>query len=269
MTHIFLLYFFFSNNSAAQPHLAVWDTAVHLHRQAAEKAITYLAAPDSDMDWTISSVYSYLQRLYNLPPIQNPNHFLHKIDNSDDLLRTTGFRTLLQPDSPPNEADLLHYQPNTLEYSMVQALGCKNMHPGERYLQEISLLADFGSYELTHAYLILQWLKEQQCACVQLPYFTIVEQKILQQLLSFLHSPQNNWSDVYIEALALLCYSHGSYYIKPEWLQPILALQQNNGGWLPVAGYEATSAHTTVLSLWVLLAYTSPPLNPQNWVMVK
>lgn len=261
--------FIFINSVAiAQPRLSRQDTVVYL-RQAAEKAITYLAAPNSDMDWTVYAVYNYLQRLYNLPPIQNPNHFLHKIDNSDDLLRTTGFRTLLQPDSPPNEADLLHYQPNTLEYSMVQALGCKNMHPGERYLQEISLLADSGNYELTHAYLILQWLKEQQCACMQLPQFSAVEQKILQQMLSLLHSAQNNWSDVHIEALALLCYTHGSYYIKPEWLHPILALQQTNGGWLPVAGYEATSAHTTVLSLWVLLAYTSPPLKPQNWVMVK
>lgn len=235
--------------------------------KSVKKSIQFLSGEQSDMEYSVYAVYHYLERLYKIQPISSDTFFIEKIAliDSNSFSRLEPFFCLTRT-SMPNTSYLNRYEKNALDYYMVQTLACNVLKLEDDFLDKIETLSDVSNYELTHSYLILQWLKEGNCANVDTQKLNKLQVSLKRKLLTLLRSKNNNWDDVYLEALAFLCYTDGKKYIRTRWLNAIIQHQMPNGGWKHFAQNSDSSAHPTVFALWVMLAYQQKTALSVKWI---
>jgi hypothetical protein len=116
-------------------------------------------------------------------------------------------------------------------------------------------MSRFGSYSLTHAVLAARWSVENDC--LEEKDLSVFLQDVIQRLEALVEKPGIP-ADLRIESIAMLLYAGAQARIKNEWIQDIVATQQQDGGWLPASEWENPSQHTTFLALWVLLEALYP-----------
>lgn len=260
---VFLIVLLWSKSTLAQQKLNS-DMA-----QCIENATLFLSGEDSGMDYSVYAVYHYLERLYQAPSIYNDTFFIKKMALADSsaLSRLEPFFCLTRAALPINVAIFNRYEKESLDKYMVKTLACNTIKLNKNFLNKIKELSKRGKYELTHTYLILQWLTELNCNCGNNKKLKNLQASVKLQMLRLLESEANNWDDVYLEALALLCYTDGKKYIRHEWLNAILQRQMPNGGWKYFnENANSSSAHPTVFALWILLAYQSQTTPSIKWI---
>lgn len=235
--------------------------------KSVKKSIQFLSGEQSDMEYSVYAVYHYLERLYQIQSIRSDTFFIEKLalTDSNSFSRLEPFFCLTRT-SMPSTSYLNRYEKNTLDYYMVQVLTCKVLKLEDGFLDKIETLSDAKGYELTHSYLILQWLKEGNCDGVDTQKLNQLQAAIKRKMLIFLRSKNNNWDDVYLEALAFLCYTNGKKYIRTKWLNEIVRHQMPNGGWKNWAQSPDSSAHPTVFALWVMLTYQQKTALSVKWI---
>lgn len=150
---------------------------------------------------------------------------------------------------------------------MFLVLACQNHLLPAHFLDTVKQLANTPNhYDLTHAYLMLQWLEELQCNQIDWLKEQRLKQQLKQQLINLLYTTDNHWQDVYLEALALLYYTDNNFKLPNDWLREIISAQQNDGGWKYASESSQSSAHATVFGLWILLASTTNSPTPIPWI---
>jgi hypothetical protein len=260
---VFLIILLWSKSTLAQQNLTL-DMA-----KSTEKAIVFLSGEDSGMEYSVYAVYHYLERLYQVPTIYNDTFFIKKmaLADSGNLLRLEPFFCLTRTTLPLNIAFFDRYEKESLDRYMAKTLACNTFKLNKNFLNKIAAVSQRGKYELTHTYLMLQWLTELNCNCGNSKKLKNLQIYIKQQILRLLEADANNWDDVYLEALALLCYTDGKKYIRQEWLNAIIQHQMPNGGWKHFnETANSSSAHPTVFALWILLAYQSQTTPSIKWI---
>ena len=70
---VFVLILLWSKSTLAQQKLTS-DI-----EKSTEKALAFLSGEDSDMEYSAYAVYHYLERLYQLPPINNDTFYIKKM----------------------------------------------------------------------------------------------------------------------------------------------------------------------------------------------
>jgi len=128
----------------------------------------------------------------------------------------------------------------------------------KKMIKDLYAEADKGDYALTHALLSLQWMKENNCfkpdEVVQL------EEYIVGKQVELLNDHQE-MNDLTIEAIAFLLYCNYHNLVKASWLDKIIMLQQEDGGWKWNSSELNTATHPSILALWALLEWREPGMN--------
>ena len=260
---VFLIVLLWSNSTLAQQKINSDIT------KSTEKAILFLSGDDSDMEYSVYAVYHYLERLYQVPTIYNDTFFIKKmaLADSGNLSRLEPFFCLTRATLPLSAAIFDRYEKESLDRYMAKTLACNTIKLNKNFLSKIAAVSRRGKYELTHTYLMLQWLTELNCNCGNNKKLKNLQVSVKQKMLKLLESEANNWDDVYLEALALLCYTDEKKYITEEWLNAIVQRQMPNGGWKYFnENANSLSAHPTVFALWILLAYQSQTTPSIKWI---
>lgn len=237
--------------------------------QSIQKATAYLHSDGCGMDYSVYAVYHYLERLYKVPSIKSDTFFINRLvyHNTDSTYykRLLPFFCLTRAVECRYDSSI--YEKNSLDDYMYLVLSCQHHTLPIHFLDTIWQLANTPSYyDLTHAYLMLQWLEELKCQHIDWTKEQQLKQHIKQGLIDLLYTTNNQWEDVYLEALAFLCYTDTTFNIPSKWLEGVIAAQQTDGGWKYSRESTHSSAHATVFGLWILLASTTNTPKPIPWI---
>jgi len=171
-----------------------------------------------------------------------PNH-------SDRVLRV--FRRIFDADNPIDPADWEHVKVPT-DRLMISALYCDRLGLPPAYAEGLATAVSQGGYGATHA--LLSWVYIQDNGCkLDLPdgfveYMYSAVAAIIDEDPTVIH-------DVNLEAAAFLCLARQGARVDPGFVERIVALQNQDGGWGAV---DASNWHATVLAL-MTLAHVSFP----------
>jgi len=132
-------------------------------------------------------------------------------------------------------------------------LYCQKQPIPEATLKKIFESENLAGYDLTHHFLSLQLMKENQC---------LGEQKIktaMDEAAQYMRTEQvvSSFSDLFAERIAFLQYGGYEDSIKDQWIQTIIENQSPSGAWKDPNYFEKIdNPHTTALAVWALVQYT-------------
>ncbi len=117
---VFVLILLWSKSTLAQQKLTS-DI-----EKSTEKALAFLSGEDSDMEYSAYAVYHYLERLYQLPPINNDTFYIKKIAlvDSSSLSKLEPFFCLTRTTLPLNIGFFDRYEKESLDKYMAKTLAC-------------------------------------------------------------------------------------------------------------------------------------------------
>ena len=145
---------------------------------------------------------------------------------------------------------------------LVTALYCDRVGLPEGWLGTLRAAGDHGGYALTHAAIAEGWTRENGCKSAA--DLGPLRGRLLDQLERLIEDrdalAENNdrASDIWIEALALHAHAGAGSRVRSEWLDALVALQRNDGGWAEHPRGVRSSPHTTIFALWALLEALEP-----------
>ena len=262
MKKILFLFFLASFCSTTQAQITKRDSI------AITKAIAYLQDTATRIDIPDYLVYDLLRRTHHLPAIRS-RQYIDTLCNGNEanFCKYYHFLRLIDAETLPLQQNKLHIYRET-DSITIQALWADKLTLNENYLLLLECLSKKGKYELTHAYLSLIWLKENNHWLVKTPYYATLENTFKTKMIAILTNRFGNyWLDIHSEILALLLYDGiDQENIKLTWINSMLNAQQKNGGWYYSLLNNETTAHSTVLALWALFAYTNTNKINYTWI---
>jgi hypothetical protein len=109
-----------------------------------------------------------------------------------------------------------------------------------------------GGYGTTHVLLALLWAIDNDCA-MPASYSSALLDETIADVYAIASTGGTALTDLRLEAMTFLAAAGRHDLIQAAWVDLVLNAQQPNGGWLAAPGEFATTDHTTVLGLWLLL----------------
>jgi len=171
-----------------------------------------------------------------------PNH-------SDRVLRV--FRRIFDANNPIDPDDWAHVIVPT-DRLMVSALYCDRLGLPPSYADALATAVRQGGYGATHA--LLSWIYIQDNGCkLDLPDGFLEE--MYRTVAGIIDADPTVIHDVNLEAAAFLCLARQGARIDPGFVQRVVALQNDDGGWGAV---NASNWHATVLALMILVHISFP-----------
>ena len=134
----------------------------------------------------------------------------------------------------------------------IESLYCKQYGLPKNYLKEIESMSKRDGYYTTHASLYLETAKRNKCFVSNNSEFKKIKMKTDSALYKFATRPKSYYYDEDIEAFAVMSYL--GMPVERKWIDKIIEFQKEDGGWRAMDYLEETNAHTTTLSIWVLVA---------------
>ncbi len=222
-----------------------------------ERGIKYVENRGGDFEASTGLFFNFLSKkfpLENIPPIK-------KIYNSPDEFNkhpsTKLYQRLAHPHSI-SEEDIEQYRGgipiNDLQYIMLAGMYCDEIPLKQDFLQKIKTQTELDGYFLTHAALSIHFAKCLKCP---LPNeFESIEKQQIKLLEKLIET--TDIQDLKYEAIAILKLMNPSATIKQEWIDEVLDMQLEDGGWARVKKLKTSNDHTTFLALWALLESKYP-----------
>jgi hypothetical protein len=127
-----------------------------------------------------------------------------------------------------------------------------------------------GGYALTHGVLATEWTVENGCRTRADVEALRTDQ--IAWLVTFVqrrHDLKDKFdaiTDMWIEAVAMLYYIGAGDMARPEWLEEIVRIQNDDGGWSRNPYEGRSDPHATALALWVLLEHLEPDAPRTPWI---
>lgn len=236
-----------------------WFNLQYDAQKAATSAVPWLLSHQSEIsDPGVIWILSKINKIYcgNEPHIQTLIQTMFIPLSTDSTLR--GYERVLNKDfSHIVSTSSLANNAKHFDDALIPALYCdKSPVLAEHSFNRALELAKGSGYEVTHALLTLEWLKERGC----LPKKQDDYIDTLSQRLYLEQSQTTEFSDLFAERVAFLQYSNSDRHIPNEWIRTIINNQERSGGWkTKQAGYifgANENTHTTALSLWALTQFT-------------
>jgi hypothetical protein len=127
-----------------------------------------------------------------------------------------------------------------------------------------------GGYALTQSVLATEWSVENGCVTRAEIQALRAEQiawlVTLVQRREELSDEFDAITDIWLEAVAMLYYVGASNTVRPEWLEEIVRIQNDDGGWSRSPAERRSDPHATTLALWVLLEHLTPNAPRAPWI---
>ena len=173
------------------------------------------------------------------------------------LLRV--FRRIADANNPidPDDWDHVKLPKDRL---LVSALYCDRLGLPPTFADVLGLAASQGGYALTHALLAWIWVQENGCKLVLPEGFV---DRMIGANAAIINEDPLTINDLKLEAAAFLCMARESRRIHLGFVQRVVAIQNDDGGWgKPDEGAgdpTESSWHSTILALMLLLHVSFPP----------
>ena len=144
------------------------------------------------------------------------------------------------------------------------------------YCDKLGLKADFfvtldkyiaiDGYTLTHSGIALGWANEN--GCLNSEQQKSYSEKTINRLREYINKADYFYDKV-ITATAILGYIGGNSEINKEWINEIVACQNDDGGWPRSCRIEqGSNDNATAFALWALSAYEQKDV-PKRWLRHK
>lgn len=228
----------------------------------ASKAYAWLWANQTERDYQVDVVwiYDFLMRKYQLPEPQVVTNFRNDVRNG--RYNKYGFAPLLHVLSPGAGVKPDPASPHTSKIDNVTfgTLWCDRQEPGDNFLKQMADLAALGRYELTHVYLSLQILKENNCP-FQVKHasrLAELETKLAEETRK-VADQSREISDLEVEAAAFYAFANRGKAPSEAFLKRLIAAAE------PAFADKTKPklrGHTVVLLLWFLFEYLAPETPP-------
>lgn len=167
------------------------------------------------------------------------------------LLRT--FRRIADADNPlqPDDWDHVILPKDRI---LVSALYCDRLGLPDSFAEVLQTSASHGGYALTHALLAWTWVQENRCP-LELPDGFV--EGMYDGAAEIIDANPMRINDLKLEAAAFLCLARQSGKVDLRFVQRVIAIQNDDGGWgKPDEGAgnpDESSWHSTILGLILLL----------------
>ena len=142
---------------------------------------------------------------------------------------------------------------------LVSAMYCDRLGLPDSYAEVLAIEAAAGSYGLTHALLSLIFVRDNGCP-LELPEGFV--ETLYADVAALIGPDPGTINDIKLEAAAFLCLAGQSGRVDLRFVQRVIAIQNEDGGWgRPDAGAgdpDGSSWHSTILAL-ILLHHVEIP----------
>ncbi len=217
------------------------------YQRAAMEGVAWLMAYPED--YKNPGVYWALKE--STKTCSNPGGFGKKLtERFESIPRSDVERAYFYfPDALLSEAEIS--ESSTMRYDrwLFSALSCKERPISEDIRNELALAETTGGYDLTHAYLALQYLKRLECSEEDAP----LDERI-RRVENAMHDEERQagaFNDLSAERAAFLLWGGRRDMVDDAWLMKIKTAQGPTGGWGDGAD-AAPNPHTTALAAWAL-----------------
>jgi len=211
----------------------------------------------SDVDVSLMYNYHYLQKKFEIKKLYPSEKILDKLNLYGDMLiyHNAFLYRLVDKSFSVSKEQLKHEFYNIMSELMLKSAYCDLYPVDNNFLNILEGEAIKGKYNLTHALLSLQWLKEN--GCVNKEDVKNLEQSLIAKHIELIESA-DEFDDLTIEAVAFVQYCGYHHLVKEEWIQKIIAIQQKDGGWKWNSKNNNTDTHPSISALWSLLEWQYP-----------
>lgn len=149
---------------------------------------------------------------------------------------------------------ILQGRENRFDDIILPPLYCQTQSIPEQTLKKIFSFDTLSLYPMSHHFLALQFMKENQCLGEQKIQTSL---DIIAKKLAREQAMIPLFSDLFAERTAFLQYSGYENLVKETWIQTIVQSQSPSGAWKDPYHFEQKeNPHTTALSVWALTNYT-------------
>jgi len=228
---------------------------------AVERGFAFIrknGAVHSASDLSALMVLDYLQRRYALAPDLAFSEWTALAHSPDDRRLWGRFVGVQRPVDAATLGTLAGRP--SIDAVVMHALYCDQVPLPAAYGSVLRQFAERGGYELTHASLALEIVRDNRCS-LEAPDEGTLEELLRRRLRSLLArapaDPRYEELDVRYEALAVLEDFLGTRDVPSALVARVLRDQQPDGGWKP-QGDQVSALHPTVMAVWALLVSIHP-----------
>lgn len=250
--------------------LWMWGARGPDFARAKDRAIEYFRAHVHHADPSWLSLFGYMHRRFGLVVTLASGQPADDI--SSGVQRPDVFQVYRRIEDPRAAVGKLRIAelPTPIDRITATALHCDRIPLPENWVDVLRKASVAGGYALTHSVLATEWTVENGCltrADVQaLHADQIVWLVTFVQRRHDLRSKFEAITDMWIEAVAMLYYAGAGDMVRPEWVEEIAGLQNDDGGWSRNPQDKRSDPHATALALWVLLEQLQPDTPPVPWI---
>lgn len=224
-----------------------------------ESGISYVE--NKPVEQPVSILLDYINRTYSA----KINYSLKKIENKSEKNDTDLFVRLSDPDKTITQEEInsVHY---AIDGLTISALYCDKFELKDDFFKTIDKYVAINGYTLTHSGIALSWATEN--GCLNSEQQKIYSEKIMTRLREYIEQA-DYFHDKVFTAVAVLAYMGGGAEIKKEWINKVIACQNDNGSWpSSCKSKQRVSDYATAFSLWAIFAYENKNIQ-KNWIRHK
>lgn len=246
-----------------------WATPGRLE-QAKDRALNYFATQVRTADPGWLSLFGYLHRRFGLEARLASGAIPHHL--KDGVGRPEVFAIYRRMDDP--SATITKQQiadlPTAIDRITASALHCDRIPVPDDWIEILRKGSAAGAYALTHSVAATEWTVENGCrtradvAALQHEQITLLVRFIEQR-----HELAGRFdavTDMWIEAIDMLYYIGARERVQSAWIDEILAIQRDDGGWPRHPRAQRSDPHATALAIWVLLENLHPNTPRISWI---
>lgn len=247
-----------------------WSANAARFERARDRAIDYFATHVQQLDPGWLGMFGYTHRRFGMVATLASGQAAHAA--SGDAGRPELFEIYRRIDDPLAfvAAHRIAALPTPIDRTTARALHCDRIPlPGD-WIEVLRKGSLAGGYALTRSVLATEWSVENGCRSRQDVAALRADQ--IAWLVTFVsrrHELSEEFeaiTDMWIEAVAMLHYIGAGDMVRREWVEELVRIQNDDGGWSRNPYQSRSDPHTTALALWVLLEHLEPDSPPTTWI---
>lgn len=254
VVYVGINYFYYliqgGRQASTQPAVIADDTR---YQQTIDRAQKYFFGPIVTIESAQGLMLDYLYRQYRISEEFNAD--VSPVMNTEtDPVSQQEIAALMRIAYPDSLATGLGQSPSV----SAVAANCDHIPPANDFTARMQSDLDKGGYEASHVALGLRIMSNLGC---QLPTnAAAMEAQAIRSMKQNIQDPET-LADLRYESLAFLSLLGRQNEIQQEWIDQLIAEQNNDGGWRRGLTDNLSDQHATMLALWAVLGYANPQAN--------
>lgn len=207
----------------------------------------------TDVVMLIHMINNHFNLGLKLTSVSEYKRILPELNNSYLKIYDQVYDNKTKADLPDAEVyKMLEDNLNNIDYVTLWSMYSNVYKPNDKLIAEIQKRMNAGNFDLTHAALQLQFLKDNRAYNEAILNHLIDE--CTAKLLAFINGKEVYAynKDVRIEAIVMLMYLKRYDLITPQMVEFIYSAQKESGGFIADEKSTKANEHTTLLGLWAL-----------------